>query len=56
MGAIWTRKALATFVECQQSGVVPGYSDSIIDLEAPRWAEVQFDEDHVAGKYALREA
>ena len=56
MGAIWTRKALATFVECQQSGVFPGYSDSIIDLEAPRWAEVQFDEDHVAGKYALREA
>jgi hypothetical protein len=56
MGAIWTRKAIDTFAACMSTGEFPGYGESIVEVEAPRWAEVQFDEDHVAGKYALREA
>ena len=56
MGAIWTRKAIDTFAACLSTGEFPGYGESIVEVEAPQWATHQFEDDHVAGKYALREA
>ena len=56
MGRIWTRKAIDTFAACAVSGEYPGYADQIIELEMPRWAEVQFEDDNVSGRFALREA
>jgi len=46
MGQAKVREARRQFVECERSGVWPGYSTSIKPLEPPTWAIYQHEEQY----------
>ena len=41
IGAARNRRALETFTECTTSGYWPGYSDDVVPVALPGWAETR---------------
>jgi hypothetical protein len=41
IGAARNRRALETFAQCTESGYWPGYSDEVVPLSLPGWAETR---------------
>lgn len=50
------RKALDIFRQCTASGVWPGYSDDVVSVGLPTWAEYQHADAEAAGLFDIQES
>lgn len=55
-GRMRNRKALDVFRRCQATGEWPGYTDNVVSLSLPRWAEIEHDIAFARGDYDLEES
>lgn len=54
-GRVQNRKAKEVFARCLERDEWPGYSDDIITIGLPRWAELQLQDQHEAGAFQTQE-
>lgn len=54
-GRLRNRKALDVYRHCQATGVWPGYTDDVVSLPLPRWAEYEHDAALERGDYDIEE-
>lgn len=50
-GRALNRVAMATYRQCRETGVWPGYVEDVGVLSLPRWVESEFEADREAGVY-----
>lgn len=51
--SMMNRKAIDVFAECVATNRWPGYTDRVVDLEYPNWAEYRLQERCDAGDFAI---
>lgn len=55
-GRMRNRKAMAVYRDCQRTGIWPAYTDKVLPLPLPRWAEYEHDAALVRGDYDVEES